>query len=939
MHQFDTVYDVAVCGNGFCGYAAALSLAETGQQVLLVGRRPVLGWEATWAFQLDIEDPSTDLGQRLVAKLSDANAFARGRADAPAMEMVLDRMASEAGVDLLYYAHPLAISRAADLADGLVVAGKSGNHTVKAKAFVDATDTGLLWTSEGASLTPPAQSAAIHVINLNGAADIDERLFVGAVADCANVAVKPNVWPGEVAVEFEVDTNDIRTARRAEAALLAGLRDAVPALAEAVVTSVAPETFPLHSPATTRRDPQHPVVKNLFGAGPWICDDPRSLDGRIRGAAQAAEEVAAQLHNLPVVAPAQDAHAPVAPPVHECDVVVCGGGTAGAFAAIAAARGGAKTVLIEPASFLGGIGTGGGIHSYYHGVAGGIQDEADQLQAELEPLFGPPGRWVAFHPFAKKVVLQKLCDDAGVELVFNTTVTGVETEDVPTRLPASGGAQTARRVTGVFAVGPTGSALYKAQVAIDSTGDGDVAAMAGADYTFGRAADGLPHAYSLAAGRLDANGKLLLTNFDAGYCDPTDLTDMTRARRHALGLYWSGGFDPESRITYVAPLLGLRNSRQIVGDYRLTLADEIRGRQFPDVIAYAYSHFDNHGYDYENESDEAMLWVWALGNWRRQFGCEIPYRCLLPAGVEGLLVACRAISITHDAHNQLRMQRDMQRIGEAAGAAAALAVAHGVTPRALDVAILQDALLKSGALGPRERKQLPEPGRDALHEASWVPAQPPAMPLDECVAKLDSGEAREATWQLVCAGPDGIPSLKQALNSDSPQTRLWASIALGMLRQPEAVPPLIACVNQRETEQTDAHKAAPIWQTALMLLGRVGDPAAVQTIQAVLNDRDVGFDVTIAAVRALGRIGDASAVPAIEAMLLRDDLEAVRVYQVSTKGIGTVTDNARWQVDLSAAEALAKLGKPRPDLIAKHKGDERAYVRNYAAKLERELGA
>ncbi len=939
MRQFDTVYDAAVFGNGLCGFAAAMALAERGARVLLAGRRPVLGWEATWALQLDLDGASSRIGRRIVEELSKVNGWKGGRADACILQMALDRMAADAGVELLYYAQPVALSVADAGAAGVVVAGKSGHHTVRAKAYVDATESGLLWDMAGAGPARPPETEATFALQLSRVEPLEERVYLGDLGDARDVTVKPNVWPGEVMVEFDSPTCDVRAARRALPGVLAAVRERLPGLAGGVVTNVAVEPFPLHTASARRRQPAHPELENLFSAGPWLASSARRLDERLSAGDNAGEFAARRLPSLKMVEAEASAHAAVAPPAYECDVVVCGGGTAGAIAAIAAARLGARTALIEPTTFLGGIGTGGGIHSYYHGVPGGIQDEVDERVAEMTPLFAPEGSCAGFNPFAKQVVLQQMSDEAGVDLVFQTTVTGVESEPAAASLPAAPGQKTPVLVTGVVTAGPAGGALYKAKVVVDSTGDGDVAVMAGADCTFGRDTDGLPHAYSLAAGRLDANGRLTLTNFDAGYCDPTDLTDLTRAQRRALSHYWNKSFSPDRRLTYIAPLLGLRNSRQIIGDYRLTLADEIRGRQFPDVIAYAYSHFDNHGFDYENESDEAMWWVWTLGNWRRKFGCEIPYRCLLPRGVEGLLVACRAISITHDAHNQLRMQRDMQRIGEAAGAAAALAVQQGVTPRALDVAHVQEALLKTGALGPRERKALPAPTEETLHEASWIPAQPPAMPLEECVEKLDSEDAPEAAWQLVNAGSDGLPALKEALKSESPRRRLWASLALAMLRDADAAPELIACVEARNDETPEGHKAAPVWKSAIVLLGRLGAKEAVPALTNVLAAEDADFDTKIAAIRSLGRIGDPGAAQAIEALVDRKDLNAVREFQVSVGGVQSVKEDARWQVDLAAAEALWKLGRARPDLAERHREDERAYVRRYAERIAREMAS
>ena len=172
----------------------------------------------------------------------------------------------------------------------------------------------------------------------------------------------------------------------------------------------------------------------------------------------------------------------------------------------------------------------------------------------------------------------------------------------------------------------------------------------------------------------------------------------TRGRRHALQLYWRDTFTAEDRPFNISYLLGLRQSRHIVGDYTLTLADQVANRHFPDVIAFTRGHQDNHAYDYENENDEALLWVWGLGFWQRSMAHELPYRCLTPQGVANQLVACRAVSVSREAHMLFRMIRDMYRIGEAAGTAAALAIAHGGDVRRFDVAALQGKLRETGAM-------------------------------------------------------------------------------------------------------------------------------------------------------------------------------------------------------------------------------------------------
>ena len=105
-------------------------------------------------------------------------------------------------------------------------------------------------------------------------------------------------------------------------------------------------------------------------------------------------------------------------------MLVVGGGTAGAFSAIAAGREGARVTLLEASHFLGGIGAGGGIHIYYHGFTGGIQDEVDSRTNALSDLFGATQRLVGFHPDAKQIVLEEMATEAGVNVIYRTAPQG-----------------------------------------------------------------------------------------------------------------------------------------------------------------------------------------------------------------------------------------------------------------------------------------------------------------------------------------------------------------------------------------------------------------------------------------------------------------------------------------------------------------------------------
>ncbi|WP_158290159.1 FAD-dependent oxidoreductase [Ramlibacter sp. WS9] len=147
--------------------------------------------------------------------------------------------------------------------------------------------------------------------------------------------------------------------------------------------------------------------------------------------------------------------------------------------------------------------------------------------------------------------------------------------------------------------------------------------------------------------------------------------------------------------------VGVRETRHVVGEYVLTESDVVEGRKFDDVIARGYFPVDIHNPQPKAGAKQDG------GVWRDlEDAYDIPYRCLVPESVDGLLVAGRAISASHEAHASFRTQGGVMAIGHAAGAAAALAATHRVQPRALEVGLLQQALLREGALLHRDHEQV-----------------------------------------------------------------------------------------------------------------------------------------------------------------------------------------------------------------------------------------
>lgn len=924
---FERKHEIIVAGGGLVGVAAAITAARAGRKVLLVSRRPNLGWEITSALASQVTPGVSPMADEIVARLAGQGAARDGRIAPPIAELLLDRMAQEAGLEVLLYTTPLALETAADLEAavcGLSVATKSGNGSLAADFVIDATHERIL--ARGAGLPLEVRGgvggrSTIVLALVEG--QVADGLALGSAGRAANITLRRSVWPGEVLLTCDLPTLSPIDAQLAVTDVLRLARQKVPELRAALVTTMSVEPLPLGAPAVLAGN-EAAASRPRFLAADAAAEsaDPASL----LAAGEAAGRKAVQSWASTERPKASNTQSPIA--TQECDVLVAGGGTAGAMAAIAAARQGVGVTVIEPLPYLGGIGTGGGIHSYYHGVSDDLQAELDARVAELAPLFSGGRDVQGFHPDAKKIALLELALKAGVRVVLGSTITGVYIEKIKAgRATAEvarvgqGGSERAVRMKSVMAVGPEGAATWSARVFIDSTGDGDLAAEAGAPFTLGREGDGLMHAFSQSAGHIiknkDGQPQLGIVNFDAGYVDPNDVTDLSRARRLGLQRLRRPVYTAEERWTYIAPHLGLRQGRQILGDYQLTLGDQIAGRQFPDVIAYAKAHYDNHAYDYENESDAAAVWVWLLGQWRTPYGCEIPYRCLLPRGVEGLLVACRAISITQDAHHMLRMQRDMQRLGIAAGVAAALAVKRGLTPRQLDVRELQAVLTQMGAL------------RDTDRPLAALPDHTTA----ELVADLSTPAAPPAVWQLAFGREEALPALRETAAGGPPAARFWASVALAVSRDKAAVPELVAAVKERRDEKIEQIKTQPKWQAAMVLLGRIGDRAAVPALVEVLADQTAPLQAIIAAVRALGKIGDPAAAPAVRRTMKRTDIDTNRFLQFSTGNAAKATEDARWQFELTCAEALARMGKPAAAVARKYLTDDRAYVRRYARRV------
>lgn len=898
--------DVLIVGGSTGGVAAAVAAARDGAKVFLASHYPYLGDDMTATLRLWLEEgekPTSSLAKKL---------FAAGNPARPLhIKKTLDEALLEAGVEFLFCCYATDVLQDSEGNPcGIVMANRAGRQAVLAKVIIDATD--RAWVARLARARFRSFPAGLQTV---------KRVVIGGAPRKGKNMTARKITP---AFEFQGKTYDI-----IEYTLRLPVEDggyASWAGAEQLARDMTFHPDQQFASDVLFRIPPDPIRAERLGSAVWrgvdkleiaafrpagirrlfvlggCADIPRGHAGKllrppalIDMGTRIGAEAAAKAKTLPfpkgVKLPGGEARAAVSGDVREVlvgvrpiqelptvpeearplpvlgnyHVVVVGGGTSGAPAGIAAARRGARTLVVEYLHGLGGVGTLGAISKYYWGnrvgftqeVAGG---ESWAIEQKME--------WW-------RTRLLK----AGADIWFGALGCGALVDK--------------GRVVGAVVATPQGRGVLLAKVVIDATGNADIAAAAGAECIYTDESDIAIQGAGLPPRELGAS----YTNTDFTIVDETDMVDIWNLFVYAKSKYSTTTFD-------MGQLVDTRERRRIVGDFTVSILDQVNGRTYPDTIAQSHTNYDTHGYTihpYFALDHPTPLYPY------------LPYRCLLPRGLDGILVTGLGVSAHRDAIPFIRMQPDIQNQGYAAGVAAAMAAGSHCGTREINIRALQRCLVDVG--------NLPE---SVLTDKDSYP-----MPEEKIAAAVRSVRDKYKGIAVILAHPDqALPLLRKAYAAAaSEEHKLAYAHILGIMGDASGLPELIAAVDAMPTwDKGWNFKAMGQFgsnmsrlDSLILALGRTRDRRATPPILAKLRLLDAKKDfshhravalavATLADPAAASPLAELLAKPGMSGNAIQSVEEARRRQSQSPGGLKALAPRRESLREIMLARALFRCG-------------------------------
>lgn len=499
-----------------------------------------------------------------------------------------------------------------------------------------------------------------------------------------------------------------------------------------------------------------------------------------------------------------------------CDILVAGAGSAGIYAASAAAENGCDVILLERDASIGGMHVLGNVHGYYYGDEGGAY-AADDADCRKETAFFGIGTF----PEVKQSREVKRLLAAGVT---------IKERHVPVAIYAD----EASTVWGLDVFDGECVRFFKAKLVIDATSDGHLVRMLPVVKHYGRGTDGKTVPFTVRTQFITPDGNYRAVNSDSGFIDAYDafgFSDKVRyAHANALRLLKTGS------LLSLASHAGVREGLTFEGEETMRYEDLIYDRAPEKVLFYAYSDLDKHGHDYALDEPLFQDWFFLCNMATVTIHIPVPMGVIVPRGFHGFLTAGRCLSCDSYAQSAVRMNRDMFRMGECVGVAAAMAVKAGCDVLAIDYHAYVNAVRKRGCYDgvPGRRYGYDYPGKNK-------PYAPVSFSLDDNLPLLATNAPGPALWAARRAKDDAaavetVCSVMQ--NASSILERENAATALGLMEDRRALPVLRLMVKNRSPQYYTSSRRSNSFPSAnaICLIGRIGEKEDVSLLEEIVFD-------------------------------------------------------------------------------------------------------
>lgn len=865
--------DLVVIGGSTAGVAAAVKAAQSGAEVFLVAQEPYLGEDicGTYRYWRDDKEYASNLEKLL---------FTDGLPTPMYVKRTLDQQLIENKVGYLYssYVTDIIIDEKDQLA-GVIISNRSGRQAIIAKMVIDATPRAMVarMTPAEFPVYPAGKQNFKYTVIGNEPKTIDGSSYkiqpvpvqikdktYSAIEYSLNIDMQDGTWASFAEAEqkarnltwdpdqvecsdilFQVPPDRMNGLKRWSKAEV----DIEKINLKVFQPRKVERMFVLSSSADLSDEAAENLLKPgaLIAIGERIGEEAATLASQLEFA-QNPKVKGQKVAGLPLgnigellegLRPSLNQGFIVAeetslPVIGKFDAVVMGGGTAGAPAALGAARQGASTLVLDYMHGLGGIGTLGMIGRYYHGYRKGFTNEVDQGVISIggdnprqkkrldEWVFDWKTEW-----FRNEI------NKAGGKIWFGVLGCGAYIEN--------------GRVKGVVVATPYGKGVVLAHTVIDSTGSADIAIAAGAAYAYTDAetlavqGTGLPF----------KNPDDFYNNTDWTFTNDSDMLDVWRT--------FIVGKEKFKDQYDIGKLVQTRERRRMVGDFTISVMDVYNGRTYPDTISIHLSSFDTHGF-----TVDPYFAIKPPAHSGVDVTAYVPLRSLLPKGLDGIIVTGLGASAHRDAMPVIRMQPCLQNQGYAVGIAAAMVATENQLIRDLNIKKLQQKLVTIDSLTPEvlthtdnyppsiesiqmAAKQIPNK-LEGLETVLWDLSRGlPVLADYYHIAQSNEDKLIYARILGMYGKNDGYESLKKAVDSIEDWDKGWnytgmgqfgmsmsyidsMIIALGNCKKPQSIPSIVRLAKMLTPDSYFSH-----FRAVAIALETIADEKAAKTLYDLLQ--------------------------------------------------------------------------------------------------------